>query len=241
VDKVFPVVGAKQVDCPSPRILFLKQINAIFCFNKSMGKHSQSVDSQVLGRIQSNGPGWVFTPSDFQDLGSPTAARLALMRHTRTGTIQQLARGLYAYPRKDPRLGLIPPSTDDIAAALKGRDAFRLQASGAHAANMLGLSDQVPVRSIFLTDGRGRQVQLGKRKIILKHTTTRQMATAGRISGTVIQALRWLGQGNVDDHAIAVLQRQLSAADKQQLLHDLRYAPAWIAQVMRKIATPTPP
>ncbi len=204
-----------------------------------MGKHAQSVDSQVLGRIHGNGPGWVFTPSDFQDLGSSTAARLALMRHTRAGTIRQLARGLYDYPRKDPRLGPIPPATDDIAAALKGRDAFRLQASGAHAANMLGLSEQVPVRSVFLTDGRGRQVQIGQRKIILKHTTTRQMATAGRITGTVIQALRWLGQRHVDDHTIAALQRQLSASDKQQLLLDLRYAPAWIAAIMRKVATPT--
>src|ERR1019366_6531759 len=115
--------------------LFLRQINTIICFKTPMGKHAQSADSQVLGRIQRNGPGWVFTPSDFQDLGSPTAARLALMRHTRAGTIRQLARGLYDYPRNDPRLGPIPPATDDIAAALKGRDAFRLQACGAHAAN----------------------------------------------------------------------------------------------------------
>lgn len=203
-----------------------------------MGKHAQSADSQVLGRIQRNGPGWVFTPSDFQDLGSPTAARLALMRHPRAGTIRQLARGLYDFPRNDARLGPIPPATDDIAAALKGRDAFRLQASGAHAANMLGLSSQVPVRSVFLTDGRGRQVQIGKRKIILKHTTTRQMATAGRISGTVIQALRWLGQGHVSDDTIGVLQRHLSASDKRQLLLDLRYASAWIADIMRKVAAP---
>jgi len=228
----------ERCEAGSTSTLFLKQTNAIVCFKTPMGKHSNSVDSQVLGRIHSNGPGWVFTPSDFQDLGSPTAARLALMRHTRAGTIRQIARGLYDYPRKDPRLGLIPPTTDDIATALKGRDASRLQASGAHAANMLGLSDQVPVRSVFLTDGRGRQVQLGKRKILLKHTTTRQMATAGRISGTVIQALRWLGQSHVSDDTIAILQRQLSASDKQQLLLDLRYAPAWIADIMRKVGAP---
>lgn len=161
------------------------------------------------------------------------------MRHTRAGTIRHIARGLYDYPRNDVRLGLIPPSTDDIVTALKGRDGSRLQASGAHAANMLGLSDQVPIRSVFLTDGRGRQVPLGKREILLKHTTTRQMATAGRISGTVIQALRWLGQVQVGDETIAVLQRQLSASDKQQLLLDLRYAPAWIADIMRKIGAAT--
>lgn len=201
-----------------------------------MGKHATSVDSQLLGRILSKGRGWVFTPADFLDLGSRTAVGLALMRHIRAGTIRQLSRGLYDYPVRHPRLGTIPPSADSIANALKGRDDFRLQASGAHAANVLGLSTQVPVRSVFLTDSRSRKVKLGNREIVLKNTSTRQMATAGRISGTVIQALRWIGQRHVDDRMIARLRRQLSDGDKKQLLTDLRYAPAWIAEIMRDIA-----
>ena len=201
-----------------------------------MGKHANSVDNQLLGRIKAKGTGWVFTPADFLDLGSRTAVGLALMRHARAGTIRKLARGLYDYPVHHPRFGTMSPSTDSIANALKGRDDFRLQASGGHAANMLGLSDQVPVRTVFLTDGRSRKVQLGKRQIVLKNTTTRQMATAGRVSGTVIQALRWLGQRHIDDRMVAMLRRRLSDRDKQQLLKDLRYAPAWIAEIMRKVA-----
>jgi hypothetical protein len=201
-----------------------------------MGKHPQSVDNQFIGRIRAKGRGWVFTPTDFLDLGSRIAVGLALMRHTRAGTIRKLARGLYDYPVQHPRLGTIAPSTEKIATALKGRDDFRLQVSGAHAANGLGLSDQVPVRAVFLTDSRSRKVKLGKREIVLKNTSTRQMATAGRISGTVIQALRWLGRRNVDDRVVARLRRTLSDADKQQLLKDLRYAPGWIAEVMRRVA-----
>ncbi len=203
-----------------------------------MGKHATSVDNQLLGRILSKGRGWVFTPADFLDLGSRTAVGLALMRHARAGTIRQLARGLYDYPVQHLRFGTIPPSADSIANALKGRDDFRLQVSGAHAANVLGISTQVPVRTVFLTDSRSRKVKLGKREIVLKNTSTRQMATAGRISGTVIQALRWIGQRHVDDRMIASLRRRLSDGDKQQLLKDLRYAPAWIAEIMRKIAQP---
>ena len=89
---------------------------------------------------------------------------------------------------------------------------------------------------MFLTDGRSRKVQIGRRQIVLKQTTTRQMATAGRISGTVIQALRWLGQRHVNQKTVATLRRNLSDADKQLLLKDLRYAPAWVANVMRDIA-----
>ena len=163
------------------------------------------------------------------------------MRHARAGTIRQLARGLYDYPIRNPRFGTIPPSDDSLASALKGRDDFRLQASGAHAANVLGLSTQVPVRTVFLTDGSSRKVKLGKREIVLKNASSRQMATAGRVSGTVIQALRWIGQRHVDDRMIATLRRRLSDSDKQQLLKDLRYAPAWIGEIMRKVAQPKKP
>lgn len=204
-----------------------------------MGKHANSTDSQVLNRIRSKRRGWVFTPSDFLDLGSRTAVGKALMRHARTGTIRQLTRGLYDFPVQDPRLGLIPPSSESVAEALKGRDDFRLQASGAHAANMLGLSTQVPVRTVFLTDGQARKVRLGKREIVLKKTSTRQMATAGRISGTLIQALRWIGRRQFDDRMVAALRRNLSDEHKQQLLKDLRYAPEWIADVIRQVAQPT--
>ena len=74
-------------------------------------------------------------------------------------------------------------------------------------------------------------MQLGKQYIGIKHTTPRQMAIAGRISGTVIQALRWLGRRNVDDRVVTALRRRLSAADKQQLTADIRHAPAWIADI----------
>lgn len=201
-----------------------------------MGRHANSIDSLILQHIRRKGAGYVFTPADFLHLGTRNAIDLALSRRARAGTIRKLARGLYDRPRTDPRLGQLSPSVDAIANALKGRDQSRLQAAGAHAANGLGLSDQVPVRAVFLTDGRSRRVQLGKQQIVLKHTTPRQMATAGRMSGTVIQALRWLGKRHVDHRTIATLRRRLSQADKQQLVDDIRYAPAWIADIIRTMA-----
>ena len=201
-----------------------------------MGKHADSIDSQILKRIQRRRAGHVFTPADFLDLGSRNAIDLALSRQARAGTIRKVARGLYDFPRVDRRLGPLSPGIADIATALKGRDQSRLQPAGAHAANVLGLSTQVPVRVVFLTDGRSRRVQLGKQHIVLKHTTPRHMATAGRLSGTVIQALRWLGKRHVNDATIGTLRRRLSAADRQQLLKDLRYAPAWIADIIRAVA-----
>ena len=201
-----------------------------------MGRHIDSTGSRILRRIKSRKRGWVFTPDSFADLGTRRAIDLALMRHRKSGIVRKLARGLYDYPKTDPELGPLQPSTDDIASALAGRDATRLQPSGAYAANLLGLSAQVPMRVVYLTDGRTRTVQVGKRRIFLKHTTPRNMATAGKVSGLVIQALRHIGRKNVDSEVTKRLDRRLDDAARNQLMKDIRYAPAWIAEIVRTLA-----
>lgn len=195
-----------------------------------------SAEKRVASFIRGHGRGWVFTPSSLTSLDDSGSIRMALTRLTRQGTIRRIARGLYDYPALDPKLGILSPRADDIARALAGRDAVRIQPAGANAANILGLTEQVPVRIVYLTDGRSREVRVGRMQVVLKKTTPRQMATAGRISGTVIQALRWLGQRNVDDTTIARLRKRLSENERKQLLKDLRYAPTWVAKAMRRLA-----
>jgi len=141
------------------------------------------------------------------------------------------------YSRKiDHELGALEPSAETIAKTLAGRDATRQQPSGAYAANLLGLSTQVPMKIVYLTDGRSRTVQLGNRQIILKNTTPRNMATANKISGLVIQALRYLGKDNITQVEIAKLKMRLSPSDRNQLVADIRYAPEWIAEIFRELA-----
>jgi hypothetical protein len=160
---------------------------------------------------------------------------MALTRLSRKGTIRRLARGLYDYPAHHPKIGVLSPSVDALARALAGRDAIRLQPSGAYAANLLGLSEQVPMKVVFLTDGPNRHVRIGKQEIHLKRTTPRNMATAGKTSGLVIQALRYLGQRGTDSAVVQTLRRRLSDQDKAGLVKDIRLAPAWIAAVIRQI------
>ena len=203
-----------------------------------MNQTSQTTDSKVRSRIYGNGRGWVFTPNSFRGLGSRDAIDSAISRLWKGGTIRKLARGLYDYPVQDPVLGTVAPSADQIARALVVRDVIRLQPSGAYAANILGLSEQVPSRVVFLTDGPARKVTLGKREIILQHTTPRNMATAGRKSGTIIQALRYLGKDQVDDQVIAILRRQISDEEEPRIHKDLQHAPEWIADLLRPITQP---
>jgi hypothetical protein len=188
--------------------------------------------------IYGNGRGWVFTPNSFRGLGSRDAIDSAISRLWKEGTVRKLARGLYDYPVQDPVLGTVAPSADQIARALVVRDVIRLQPSGAYAANILGLSEQVPSRVVFLTDGPARKVTLGKREIILQRTTPRNMATAGRKSGTIIQALRYLGKDQVDDRVMSILRRQISDEERPKIHKDLRHAPEWIADLLRPITQP---
>ena len=196
----------------------------------------ETLGQRILAEISRHGRGWVFSPDEFSDLGDPRFVGVALSRMVSAGTIRRLARGLYDYPKSHPVIGMLAPSPDAIAKALVGRHNIRLLPSGAYAANLLGLSEQVPAKIAFLTDGPSRTVRVGDQEIRLRQTTPRTMGPAGRTSGLVIQALRHLGQEHVDDAVIQALRRKLSAEDKKQLLTDLGYAPGWVRPHLRAIA-----
>jgi len=147
-----------------------------------------------------------------------------------------LARGIYDFPKEHPVLGPLEPSAEAIARALAGRDRTRLQPAGAYAANTLGLSEQVPTKIVFLTDGPARTVRVGPTTIQLRRTTPKNMETAGRLSGLLIQALRELGQAHVTPARIAHLKRTIPFSKRKELLRDIRLAPAWMHSIFRELA-----
>jgi hypothetical protein len=196
----------------------------------------QAIDSKILATINGRGRGSVFVPADFLALGSREAVDVALHRLARKGTIRRLARGVYDFPKQHPVLGPLSPSAEAIARALAGRDRTRLQPAGAYAANALGLSEQVPAKAVFLTDGPTRTVKIGQLTIQLRRTTARNMAAAGRLSGLLIQALRELGQEHVTPERREHLKRTIPADQRRGLLKDLRLAPAWMHPIFRELA-----
>ena len=199
-------------------------------------KVANPIDQAMLARIHAHSRGWVFSATDFLDLGSRDAVDKALSRMAAKGKVRRVARGLYDIPKQHPIVGTASPSIDQVAQAVAGKGATRLQPTGAYAANLLGLSEQVPATIVFLTDGRSKRLQLGKSTIFLKQASPRTMATAGTISGLVIQALRYLGRTHVTDDTIKRLDRRLSRGDRQQLAKDMAYAPAWIAHILQPLA-----
>jgi hypothetical protein len=123
-----------------------------------------------------------------------------------------------------------------VARALAGRDRTRLQPAGAYAANILGLSEQVPAKAVFLTDGPNRTVKIGRTTIQLRRTIPRNMEAAGRLSGLLMQALRELGEEHVTPARREHLKRTIPADKRRELVKDLRLAPAWMHAIFRELA-----
>jgi hypothetical protein len=199
-------------------------------------KNPNSIDHQILKSINSLGHGAVFVPTDFLSFGSRQAVDIVLHRLVRKGTIRRLARGIYDFPKEHPKLGKLLPSPEKIAEALVGRDCTRIQPTGAYAANVLGLSEQVPAKIVFLTDGSSRTVKIGTTTIQLRRTTPKNMAMAGRFSGLLVQAFRELGKEHITSERIEHLKRTIPLDARRELLKDIRFAPEWMHSIFRKLA-----
>jgi len=199
-----------------------------------MIKTVQPIEIKVTNRIYGKGRGWVFTQKDFSDLGGYFAVRKALLNLVELQFIRRIAQGLYEYPRKHKQLGQLPPSIDQVSQAIARKFEIRLQPAGAYAANQLGLTEQVPGRYIFLTDGNSKLVKLSNAVIQFKKTTPRRMKVAGKISGLVFEALRSIGQQQTTPQILSRLRNRLTADDYRRLQLDAHLAPAWIARIIRK-------
>ena len=161
------------------------------------------VQDVILDQLRHRSRGKVYTSKDLVHLGNRAAVDQALSRLARDGTLQRLARGLYYYPRTNPRLGIVvSPSADDIASALARQTGSRIAPSGALAANRLGLSTQVPAKHVYLTDGRSREVRVGNQVFAMKHVVPKELPIGSPVSAAVFQALRFLGSDSIDDAVI---------------------------------------
>lgn len=192
--------------------------------------------AQRISRLARREPGRVYTPNDFLDLGSPHSVGMALLRLVRAGTLRRIGRGLYDVPRRHPVLGELRPTADDIAQAIARKDGASLQPMEALAANLLGLSEQVPARAVFLTDGPARIVKVGSLIIQLKKRSIRQVGKPSSTSSLVFAALRSLGKSHATRERVSHLRDTLNAMDRKNLLKDLPLAPAWMHPLLRYIA-----
>ena len=191
-------------------------------------------ENNIARYIKSKPRGVLLFPDDFNHLGTPVAIRKALQRLREKGLIKKVAHGIYVRPKISELIGEVMPTAEDVAKGIARRDKIKLVPTGAYALNALGLSTQVPMNLVFLTDGAARTIKVGKRTIKLKRTTPKNLLAKGDISGLVIQALREIGKDKATEIEMQKIIMLLKKEDKKKLLHDLELAPAWIKEIMKQ-------
>ena len=190
----------------------------------------ESIEDKVIQRIKTKPRGTLFFPENFVSLGSSEAIRVALHRLAKSGEIERVSHGIYTRPEKCEIVGKVYPTPDEVAVAIAKRDRARIIPTGAYAMNALGLSTQVPMRTVYLTDGAARLVKVRKSTILFKKTHVRNLSVKGKLSSLVIQALKDIGKDQVTEEEIEKILYFLDKEDPSLLEHDKKLAPAWIAK-----------
>jgi len=194
----------------------------------------QSIEKQIEKSIKSKPKGTLVLPDDYVSYGTSKAIQKSLERLADKQLIVRVAQGIYVRPKISKLIGALVPSAEEVAEAIAKRDRIRTVPTGSYALNALGLSTQVPMNIVLLTDGSPREIRVGKRKIKFKKTTPKNLLAKGKISRLVIQALKEIGNGKVtakEENKIIELLRKEEVKD---LKHDIKLAPVLVQKIMMK-------
>lgn len=167
-------------------------------------------------------------------LGNRAAVDQALSRLAERGQLMRVGRGVYLLPVAS-RFGTRAPSVQTAVEALAAQRGEVIVSSGAAAANTLGLTTQVPIRSVYLTSGRSRKMCLGKQVVELRHAPRWQLALAQRPAGEAVRALAWLGPEKAEA-ALQTLKRKLPPGAFSELVAVAPQLPTWLARSVGKAA-----
>ena len=197
-----------------------------------------SLRVEIMRRIRAYGRGKrVFTPKDFLRLGTRAAVDQVLSRLVKGDVLRRVGRGLYDFPRTSAILKRhAPPNVDAAVEAIARRDNVQVQPDGIVAANQLGLTNAVPAKNSYLTDGTTRTLKVGGRTIYFRHVGSSLMAWTDRLAAPIVQAINWLGKSLATSPKILdTLRRRVSDAMLQDLLDGIDLLPAWIAAIVEQI------
>ena len=202
-----------------------------------MHKTMQSIDDKILSNIKKRGRGSIFFANDMVQYGQRQSVLKALERMAAAGMILRVARGIYCYPKIDKELGLgiLYPSLDEIAQAVAKRDKARIAPTGVYALNVLGLSTQVQMNVVYLTDGTARRLKVGNGKgILFKHTAPKNLAFKSKTAMYITSALKELGQSGVTQEHKAKIKELLQEEEKENVLSDAALIPSWIMDIIKE-------
>jgi hypothetical protein len=194
----------------------------------------ESVEYKIEKTIRSKPGGSLLFVEDFSHRGSAESVRKALQHLKEKGMIKSVAHGIYVRPVIDKYIGTVMPTAEEIAKGIARRDKIKLVPTGVYALSALGLSTQIPLKLVYLTNGAARTIKVANRTIKLKRTTPKNLLAKGKISSLAIQALREIGKDNATQEELDKIYKVLEKEEQKNIKHDITLAPQWIKDIMKK-------
>lgn len=199
----------------------------------------ESIANQIEKHIESKKRGVFIFSSDFVDIATPENVTKVLQRMMKTGKIIRVCQGVYYYPRIDTKygLGVIKPTTTEIALAIAKRDGVDIFPTGSYALHALGLSTQVPANAVFITNGSPRKINIGRKKdILFKHSdNAHNFEYKSKEMQLVVAALKEIGKGLATEEELTIIKEIVDKVPENQFKHDLALAPNWIIKLIKTL------
>lgn len=197
----------------------------------------ESIENKILESLKKCGRGTVFFADRFARLGNGDRLHKAMEILVKRGEIIRVTRGVFCYPKIDKVYGLgqISPSVDDIVMAIAKRDRARVVPTALHAQNLLGMSQQVVMNYLYLTDGSARTLKLENGgEIKFKHTAPKNLAFTNRLAMLITFALKDYGIDGVTDEHLKRIKVLLPNEKKEDIERDYALMPEWIRELIKK-------
>ncbi|MEX2530787.1 MAG: DUF6088 family protein [Gemmatimonadota bacterium] len=198
-----------------------------------------AVQEAILVHSKRLPEGTVLAPKSLLHLGSRAAVDQALSRMARRGELLRVSRGRYVRPRQT-RFGPRAPSVHEVAARFSRTTGETIVPSGAQEAHSLGLTSQVPIRTVYLTSGPNRRLELGKQDLEFRKAPSWKLSGPGTKEGAVMRAVEWMGR-EVPQEAVERAVSSLQPEERQRLLQACAAAPTWLARRLTRAVFPEPP
>ena len=194
----------------------------------------ESINGQIEAKVKRAKRGQIFFASDFKGLGTSTSVRKALSRLVERKILIRMGQGIYVTPVLDKVFGEVMPSIEEIAISLAKKEHVKIMPTGQFALNKIGLSTQVPMKLVFLTNGTKKNISIGKSTIVFQPTTNKKLAMIGSISSLLFLGLEELDLNRLSESEKEKINGLLKKEDSKKLKHDLKLAPTKISDFVFK-------
>ena len=188
---------------------------------------------QMIEKMENNKP---FGVSDLSEAGNYDAVRKQLIRLAEGGEIKRLFDGVYYKPVYSKLTGeLLPVNIDKVASYLAERYGWTIIPSEELALNYFGLSTQVPAKYVYLSSGPYRDFLINDTMLSFKHTANRNLLNMSKTSAILVQALRGLGKGTINENDIEAIRSALDKEEIYEATKETKNVSAWINQEVKRI------